>query len=141
MTKKETLELEPLYGRALIRAIRRKRSDGGLHVPGVASTTLPLARVVAVGDGDVAADGTVMPPRVKPGDVVTFNPGSIVYQLDVNNEILDVINEGDLLCRVRGLDEEKYGEGVSKIEAEQLRKDAAAARAIIAPIGGRMPRS
>lgn len=56
-----------------------------------------VAQVVAVGAGRVLIDGTVLPPRVQPGDTVVFNKyAGTMLQLDGHNYLL--VKECDLLA-------------------------------------------
>jgi chaperonin GroES len=104
------VNLEPLYDRILVRPLDgATRTKGGLYVPQIAHDNTPWQRaeVVAVGHGRLTPDGTVVPLRVRVGDVVAFfrSAGSgeqLVFPGDGGEDLL-VIREPNVLAIYRDL--------------------------------------
>jgi len=75
--------LVPLFDRILVERIlpSQPKTASGIFLPETAVPKYNEARVVAVGQGKIARDGTFIKPQVKEGDTVllseTFNGTSI----------------------------------------------------------------
>lgn len=66
------LNFEFLYDHILVEAIDSK-SVNGLVKPGQYDDKPEFGKVVKCGNGRLLEDGTVVPLRMKPGDVIYFN--------------------------------------------------------------------
>jgi chaperonin GroES len=93
-------------------------SKGGLLIPQVAKASTPyrFARVIAVGPGRYAADGTLVPCSAKPGDTVAFakNQG-YEFPLDDENgdeQVYRMVNESFVMGRMHGLPEQSLLTGL-----------------------------
>lgn len=59
------------YDNVLIKALREERVNG-LDKPGQYDDKPEFGEVVAIGGGRVLDNGTVLPPKIKVGDIVFF---------------------------------------------------------------------
>lgn len=79
---KSEISFRPLYDHIAIEELpAEERSSGGLHIPESAQRqegAFYRGKVVAVGEGERAKDGTRVPLQTKPGDEVLFyrNPAT-----------------------------------------------------------------
>jgi chaperonin GroES len=66
--------LTPLYERLIIKPIEpaAPEQSTGLQGP-AAKNELPLAEVIAIGDGRLKQDGTTVPLKVKVGDLIRYD--------------------------------------------------------------------
>ena len=96
------MNIRPLYNRVLIeRKEVAQRSKGGLYLPTAASQKPNQGTVLAVGEGHLKNDGTIIPLQVKEGDVVAFGAYSgnkitvdeTEYYILSEDEILGIIEE------------------------------------------------
>ena len=82
-------QLRPLHDRVVVqRTEEPEQMHGGLYIPDTAKEKPQQGRVMAVGDGQVLADGKRVPLDVKAGDLVLFGKYA-------GTEI--IIEEGDFL--------------------------------------------
>lgn len=77
-----------------------KRSAGGIIVPGTSEAKVLTARVLAVGSGKVALDGTVVPMEVKVGDSVVFNR-NFATEITAGSETVLLLREEQIFAVVR----------------------------------------
>jgi chaperonin GroES len=88
----------PLYDRVLVRRVESEsRSAGGLFIPESAKEKPQQAEVIAVGNGRVAKDNSLVPLTVKTGDRILF--GKYVgdeVKLDGIEHI--ILRESDILA-------------------------------------------
>lgn len=78
---------------------KENKTDSGILLPKKteAEARKDIARVVAVGSGRILNNGEVLPPVVKPGDMVLFNKyAGTILSLEGKNYLL--IKECDLLA-------------------------------------------
>lgn len=93
-------------------------SRGGLLIPQIAKASTPyrFAKVIAVGPGRYAGDGTLVPCSSKPGDVVAFAKNAGVEfpldDADGNEQVFRLVNEQYLLGAVEGLPERSLLTGI-----------------------------
>jgi chaperonin GroES len=92
------MAIKPLANRVVIEVLKQKETKiGGIIMPDTAKEKPQEGKVVAVGIGSRANDGTLIPMEVKVGDTVLFSKyaGSEV-KLE-GNEYL-VMKEADILA-------------------------------------------
>jgi chaperonin GroES len=66
--------IKPLFDRILIKRVdeQEEKTIGGIIIPDAAKDKGQTGKVVAVGEGRLMTDGTIVPLRVKVGDTVFF---------------------------------------------------------------------
>jgi chaperonin GroES len=92
------MKIRPLHDRILVKRIdEEEKTAGGIIIPDTAKEKPQEGRVVAVGNGKVAEDGTVSPLDVKKGDKILFSKysGSEV-NLDGDEHL--IMREDDVLA-------------------------------------------
>ena len=92
------MKIRPLHDRILVKRIdEEEKTAGGIIIPDSAKEKPQEGRVVAVGNGKVAEDGTVSPLDVKKGDKILFSEysGSEV-NLDGDEHL--IMREDDVLA-------------------------------------------
>lgn len=69
-----SLNIRPLYDRILIHKNeeQEERTAGGIIIPDAAKEKAQTGKVLAVGEGRLLENGTLMPLKVNVGDVVFF---------------------------------------------------------------------
>jgi chaperonin GroES len=91
-------QIRPLHDRVLVRREPPETvSKRGIIIPDTAQQKAGIATVVAVGCGRVLADGSVVPPGVKKGDVVYLGKYSL-QDVTLNGETLGIIREEEILA-------------------------------------------
>lgn len=92
------MKIRPLHDRIVIkRKTEEEKTAGGLFIPEAAKERPTQATVVAVGNGRVQEDGTVVPLAVKPGDTVLFGKYAGT-EIKLDGEELLIIREEDVLA-------------------------------------------
>ena len=67
------MKIRPLQDRVIVKRVaEEEKSKGGIIIPDTAKEKPQEGKVVAVGKGKVAEDGTVRPLDVKAGDRILF---------------------------------------------------------------------
>ena len=92
------MKIRPLHDRILVKRIdEEEKTSGGIIIPDTAKEKPQEGKVVAVGNGKVAEDGTVSPLDVKKGDKILFSKysGSEV-NLDGDEHL--IMREDDVLA-------------------------------------------
>ena len=98
MAKKSATNIRPLHDRVLIERQEEERtSAGGIVIPDSATEKPAQGKVIAVGTGKVADDGSVRPLDVKAGDKVLFGKYSGT-EVKVNGQELLVMREDDIMA-------------------------------------------
>ena len=67
-------KIRPLYDRVLIKRLeeQEEKTAGGIIIPDAAKEKAQTGKVVAVGPGARAEDGSFMPLQVKVGDTIFY---------------------------------------------------------------------
>ncbi len=68
------VNIKPLFDRILIKRIddQEEKTIGGIIIPDAAKDKGQTGKVIAVGEGRLMTDGTIVPLRVKVGNTVFF---------------------------------------------------------------------
>jgi len=87
--------MKVLHDRVLLKKIETENTSlGGIVLPGELEPQFE-ATVVLVGTGRQVKDGAPIPPTVKEGDKVMYNPAACV-EVKVNGESMLVIKESEI---------------------------------------------
>lgn len=90
--------IQPLRDFILVeKPVEKEEKVGLIYKPATAETKVVQAKVLAVGSGRVALDGTIVPLEVKAGDTVIFNKN---YATEVSDGNL-LLREEQLYAVVR----------------------------------------
>lgn len=100
------MHLTPLYEKIVVKLDNKQEytTSAGLAITtdmSITANTVMKAIVVAVGEGRLMSNGTIVPLKVKPGDKVifskmsgeSFNNGSDEYTILSESNILSIIEE------------------------------------------------
>lgn len=96
-------KIKVLGARVLVEEQRDSdQLDSGIILPGQEKKKTNRGRVIAVGDGAMLEDGTVIPVKVKAGDFVLYSSfsGSPIKEKETDEDIFLILNERDILCVV-----------------------------------------
>lgn len=92
------VSLRPLGNRVLVQRVEQEDTlKGGIILPDSAKKKQELAVVVAVGNGKVNAEGSVLPMPVKTGDKVLMDKYS-GQEVTVDNEDYVVLRSDDIIA-------------------------------------------
>ena len=92
------MKVRPLHDRILVKRLDQEaKSKGGIIIPDTAKEKPMEGRVVAVGTGKVADDGTVTPLDVKKGDRILFSKYS-GSEIKLEGDEHLIIREEDVLA-------------------------------------------
>jgi chaperonin GroES len=94
------MKLEPLDDRVVVEVVEAEtKTKGGIVLPDSAQEKPQKAKVLAVGPGRVADDGTRIAPAVKKGDTVVFAKygGS---EIEVDGKEYIILRESDILAKI-----------------------------------------
>lgn len=91
------MKFRPLHDRVLVKRIDEdEKSPGGIIIPDTAKEKPSEGKVVAVGNGSKAEDGTVTALDVKKGDKILFGKWSGT-EVTVDGDDLIIMKESDIL--------------------------------------------
>ena len=91
------MKLRPLHDRVLVRRVDEdEKSTGGIIIPDTAKEKPMEGKVVAVGSGARAEDGTITPLDVKKGDRILFGKWSGT-EVKMDDEELLIMKESDIM--------------------------------------------
>ena len=91
------MKFRPLHDRVLVKRIDEdEKSPGGIIIPDTAKEKPSEGKVVAVGSGSKAEDGTVTALDVKKGDKILFGKWSGT-EVTVGGDDLIIMKESDIL--------------------------------------------
>lgn len=94
-------KIEPMNDRIVVKPLPvSDKTEGGLHIPGVAMQKAMEAKVLAVGPGRRLEDGCILPLMVKIDDHVVFNPHAGT-EVKLNKEEVLILREDDILAVLR----------------------------------------
>ena len=92
------MSIRPLHDRLIVERLEEdEKSAGGIIIPESAKEKPQRGKVVAVGKGKVAEDGTIRPMDVKAGDIVLFGKYSGT-EVKIENEDRLIMREDDVLA-------------------------------------------
>ena len=92
------MKIRPLHDRILVKRIDEEaKTSGGIIIPDSAKEKPIEGKVVAVGNGKVAEDGTVTPLDVKKGDKILFSKYS-GSEVSLDGEEHLIMREDDVLA-------------------------------------------
>jgi len=91
------MKFRPLHDRVLVKRMEQEeKTAGGIIIPDTAQEKPMEGKVIAVGSGAKAEDGTVIPLDVKKGDQILFGKWSGT-EIKVDGEDLLIMKESDIL--------------------------------------------
>ena len=91
------MSFRPLHDRVVVRRVDSdEKSAGGIIIPDTAQEKPSEGKVVAVGSGACADDGSVTPMDVKAGDRVLFGKWSGT-EVTIDGEELLIMQESDIM--------------------------------------------
>ena len=91
------MKLRPLHDRVLVRRVDEdEKSTGGIIIPDTAKEKPMEGKVMAVGSGTRAEDGTITPLDVKKGDRILFGKWSGT-EVKMDDEELLIMKESDIM--------------------------------------------
>lgn len=96
-------KIKVLGARVLVEEQRdADQLESGIILPGQEKKKTNRGRVIAIGDGAILENGTVVPMKVKVGDFVLYSSfsGSPVKEKETDEDIYLILNERDILCVV-----------------------------------------
>ena len=92
--------IKPLHDRVVVRALEAEsKSMGGIIIPDGAKEKPNTGEVLAVGDGRVLENGTLVALTVKVGDRVMFGKNA-GQNVKINGEEVTVLKEEDIFAVV-----------------------------------------
>lgn len=91
------MKFKPLHDRVLVRRIEEDaKSAGGIIIPDTAKEKPSEGKIIAVGSGAKAEDGTITKLDVKKGDSILFGKYS-GSEVMIDGEELLIMRESDIL--------------------------------------------
>ena len=92
------MKIRPLHDRIVVKRIEEETTtSGGIIIPDSAKEKPQEGKIVAVGNGKVAEDGTVSPLDVKRGDKILFSKYS-GSEIDIDGTEHLIMREDDVLA-------------------------------------------
>ncbi|MCD6023538.1 MAG: chaperonin Cpn10 [Fibrobacteria bacterium] len=92
------MSVKPLADRVLVEALEAaEKTAGGLYIPDNAKEKPQKGKIIAVGPGKAAENGTVIKPEVKVGDTVLYGKYSGT-EVSVDGKDYLIMRESDLLA-------------------------------------------
>jgi len=94
------MALRPLHDRIIVERLNEdEKTAGGIFIPDSAKEKPQRGKVVAIGKGKVAEDGSIRPLDLKVGDTILFGKYSGT-EVKINNEERLIMREDDVLAVV-----------------------------------------
>ena len=91
------MAIRPLHDRVLVQRVKEEeKTKGGIIIPDTAKEKPLEGKVIAVGNGKVAEDGSVRKLEVKPGDRILFGKYSGT-EVKIDGEEHLILREDDVL--------------------------------------------
>ena len=92
------MSLRPLHDRIIVERLSEdETTSGGIIIPETAKEKPQKGKVVAIGKGKVAEDGSVRPLDLKAGDTVLFGKYAGT-EIKIENEDRLIMREDDVLA-------------------------------------------
>jgi len=92
------MALRPLHDRIIVQRLTEdEKTAGGIIIPDSAKEKPQRGKVIAVGKGKIAEDGTVRPLELKAGDTILFGKYSGT-EVKIDNEDRLIMREEDVLA-------------------------------------------
>ena len=92
------MAIRPLHDRVLVQRVKEEeKTKGGIIIPDSAKEKPVEGKVIAVGNGKIADDGSVRKLEVKPGDRVLFGKYSGT-EVKLNGTEYLVVREDDIFA-------------------------------------------
>ena len=92
--------LRPLHDRIIVERLEEaEKTSGGIIIPESAKEKPQKGKVIAIGKGKVAEDGTVRPLDLKAGDTILFGKYAGT-EIKIENEDRLIMREDDVLAVV-----------------------------------------
>ncbi len=89
---------KPLYDRVVVRPLEAEaKTQGGILLPDTAKEKPQIGEVVAVGEGKLMDNGTIVALKVKVGDKVLYGKYSGNEFITKDGEELLIVKEEDIL--------------------------------------------
>lgn len=94
------MRLRPVHDLVIIKAIERKQTSSGLHLPDnrEADREPGEGEVLAVGPGRTTDNGTLIIPTVEAGQRVFFRRYVTLHSVDVDGERYLLVPAGEILA-------------------------------------------
>lgn len=92
------MRLTPLYEKLIVRRLESPdKTPGGIVIPDTGKKKPTKGEVVAIGDGRLLQDGTLVPLKVKVGDQIIFTEyGGI--DIEIDQKKFTVLSENEILA-------------------------------------------
>jgi chaperonin GroES len=92
------MSVKPLADRVLVEALEAaEKTAGGLYIPDNAKEKPQKGKIIAVGPGKAAENGTLIKPEVKVGDTVLYGKYAGT-EVSVDGKDYLIMRESDLLA-------------------------------------------
>lgn len=94
------MSLRPLHDRLIVERLSEdEKTAGGIIIPDSAKEKPQRGKVLAIGKGKIADDGSIRPLDVKAGDVVLFGKYAGT-EIKIDNQDRLIMREDDVLAVV-----------------------------------------
>lgn len=95
------MNLKPIGDKVIVEILKAEdKTKGGIILPDTAKEKPQEAKVIAVGSGKTLANGKVVAPEVKAGDIIIFGKYS-GSEVKVNEKEYLIIEADDILAIVK----------------------------------------
>jgi chaperonin GroES len=102
MVAKAAVKLKPLGNRVIAQRSEEKEvAKGGILLPDNAREKQETAKIIAVGPGKTAKDGTKITPHVKVGDTVLMDKYA-GQDVTLDDEEYIIVNADDIVAIIEG---------------------------------------
>jgi chaperonin GroES len=92
------MALRPLHDRIIVERLEEEtKTAGGIFIPESAKEKPQRGKIIAVGKGKLADDGSIRPLDLKAGDTVLFGKYSGT-EIKIDNEDRLIMREDDVLA-------------------------------------------
>ena len=91
------MQIKPLADRVIVQPMEAETKKGNIYIPDTAKEKPQQGKIMAVGPGRTADDGSRIAPEVKKGDIVLYGKYSGTEVTVDGNDYL-ILREGDVLA-------------------------------------------